>query len=244
MRIDYYKDIVCIQIVLSERWELIRKLRALEQQNNAAHTVLRTGPLTVVLNAYAFEADCSKSGHVTLTLRPQDLRCLIEAIEEHVHAGVRVPLDHAFEPLGASIIPSSIRDVVFETIDPRDLSMQVYKENAIHSLEEFADISVQRRRWLSEGGPEVSSFTEAVCQLFDDTGLGDALKKPGALPVFSAAIDDRLRELSKAVGRFDHEMEPLKQIDHPNMQKIRELAASILAEISFLKLSDGLTDFL
>ncbi|HEX5442955.1 MAG TPA: hypothetical protein VFW87_03960, partial [Pirellulales bacterium] len=231
MRLEYYQDIVSVQIALSERPETIRKLRALEQQTNAAQAVMRIGPRTVVRNAHAFEVDCSKSGHVKLTLRPDDLRCLIEAIEEHIADGVKAPLDHAFKPLGASIIPSSIRDVVFETIDPRSMNVHVYKENAIHSLEELADIRMQHRRWLSAGGSEVSSFTEAVCQLFDDTGLGDALEKPDAPPVFSASIDDRLRELSKAVGRFDHEIEPQKQIDHPDMQTIRDLAARILAEI-------------
>lgn len=115
---------------------------------------------------------------------------------------------------------------------------RVYKQEAVEALQELADESLQRRRWLADSVPEISSFTEAVCQLFDDTGLGEALEKPTGSPVFSLAIDDRLRELDKMAAQFDHFMDPEKQVEHPQLRRIRDLAAAILADIRAQQIDD------
>jgi hypothetical protein len=55
----------------------------------------------------------------------------------------------------------------------------------------LADEAYQRQLWLAAGGPEVSSFTECISRLWDDSGLSDALDRPQG--VYTPEIDDQLR---------------------------------------------------
>ena len=49
------------------------------------------------------------------------------------------------------------------------------------ALRELVDPARQRELWLSTGDPEVSSFMECVSRLWDDSGLGTALDRPGTV---------------------------------------------------------------
>ncbi|MBN1911777.1 MAG: hypothetical protein JW818_18700 [Pirellulales bacterium] len=113
-------------------------------------------------------------------------------------------------------------------------SEEVYKAKVIEGLQELSDEAFQRRAWLASDGSEVSSFSEAICGLFDDDGLSDDLER-GKLPsVFAHEIHEGLRELGKLVDRAAkqfHSLPPLAIIDHPQMQEIRTLAAEVLAKI-------------
>jgi hypothetical protein len=60
------------------------------------------------------------------------------------------------------------------------------------NLQELSDKAFQLRVWLASSGPEVSSFTETVCQLFDDSGLDFALEEGKA---FGNPVDDLLQKL-------------------------------------------------
>lgn len=55
--------------------------------------------------------------------------------------------------------------------------MRVHSELILWALEELSREDEQRRLWLSTGenGAAISSFAEAICQLFDDSGLSDEL---------------------------------------------------------------------
>jgi hypothetical protein len=88
-------------------------------------------------------------------------------------------------------------------------------------LRELSDVEFQRRVWLSTGAPEVSSFSETVCQLFDDTGLEDLLDRG---PVFSPELDEGLRELSAELSRIDSSAPPEEIIESSAMQSIRRKA--------------------
>lgn len=106
----------------------------------------------------------------------------------------------------------------------------IYKENVIEALAELADEAVQRRRWVTSGGTEVSSFTEAMCQLFDDSGLGDALGK--GTPVFSKEIDRKLKDLEKMMGKIDEFLPARSLIRDSPFIRVRDLAGLILTEIN------------
>ena len=58
------------------------------------------------------------------------------------------------------------------------MAANVNIEHVRWALEELSDEREQVRLWLSDGsaGKEVSSFVEAQCILFDDSGLGYALE--------------------------------------------------------------------
>ena len=78
--------------------------------------------------------------------------------------------------------------------------IMISREAVLESLKELADINTQRRLWLAERG-EVSSYEEAVSQLFNDTGLGHALEN--GLTVFSPQADALLTELRAAISSVD-----------------------------------------
>lgn len=117
MQVEHYENIVCIQIERNERAGIVRRLLLLEQQGGAAPFPTASGKIICILSDVTFQIDCTDLNNIVLTLPRRDLRCLIEAIDEHISRGDEYPLDHPFEPQGATIIPEAIHDVVLETID-------------------------------------------------------------------------------------------------------------------------------
>lgn len=109
----------------------------------------------------------------------------------------------------------------------------VYMKTVLKKLEELSDRSIQGRLWLSDGSSgEVSSFEEACCGLFNDSGLIIALERgETGLP---EDVNQKLRELDTQLERVDERYgmlpdEPLIQV--PEMVKVRQLAAEALALI-------------
>ena len=108
------------------------------------------------------------------------------------------------------------------------------KEKVIAGLRELSDEGFQRRVWLASSGPEISSFSEAICQLFDDTGLDGALENTEHPTGFREEVNVSLRKLSQLVGRAAQtfrSLPPTAVIEHPQMRVIRSTAASILSQI-------------
>lgn len=102
----------------------------------------------------------------------------------------------------------------------------IKRTSVIESLRELSDRSTQRRLWLSSGASEVSSFAEAVEQLFTDTGLGDALDK--GQTGLGALAEAALSKLDSALRKVDRSMGPDRLIDSPQMAAVRALASAAL----------------
>jgi len=95
-------------------------------------------------------------------------------------------------------------------------------------LNELSDIKLQRRLWLSDGadGVDVSSFAEAVEQLFTDTGLAGLLQD-GATG-FEDETDAAFSALQLALRRVDARGGPARTIDDPAMTEVRAIAKYLL----------------
>lgn len=99
------------------------------------------------------------------------------------------------------------------------------------ALRQLADAAEQRRLWLSTGGGrEVSSLTESISQLWDDSGLGDALESGGI--VYSVEIDEMFEVLWTQLKGIDDRGSPDQIIADPRMVRVRAIAAEILARLS------------
>ena len=96
----------------------------------------------------------------------------------------------------------------------------------VEALQELADPELQHRLWLASSG-EASSFTEAICRLFDDSGLARALEREEV--VYGVPTDTVLRRLGKAVQAVDEFQDPVDLIADPMMETVRELAAQALS---------------
>ncbi len=107
---------------------------------------------------------------------------------------------------------------------------KVYKENVIKYLPDLADYNYQKRVWATgkpQSGDMSPTFIEACCQLFDDTGLGDALK--AGETVFSTEADQAIQDLSDVIDKVGFYKGPDSAIiDTPAMQNVREKAAKAL----------------
>jgi hypothetical protein len=109
--------------------------------------------------------------------------------------------------------------------------MNVNTTNLKLCLTELSDIDFQRRAWLAASGPEVSSFSELVSQLFDDTGLTDALEDARIEEAVGLEAAAKLRALDNAVAKIDQSLPPGALINLPAMVQIRELARQALEAI-------------
>lgn len=94
------------------------------------------------------------------------------------------------------------------------------------ALRELADETHQREMWLASTGPEVSSFTECISRLWDDSGLSEALDRPQS--VYSPEIDQRLRELRTLLTGFDDSRSPEEILRDPQLDRARSMASALL----------------
>jgi hypothetical protein len=80
------------------------------------------------------------------------------------------------------------------------MKAQDWHAGFVQSLQEASDIERQRRAWVGRGDPSFPAPTELVCQIVDDSGLGDLLAEG---VVFSKATDDMLRRLCSLAAELD-----------------------------------------
>lgn len=96
-------------------------------------------------------------------------------------------------------------------------------------LRELADEETQTRLWQAAQGPEISSFTEAIETLWDDSGLASAMDHG---VVYSTRIDEQLRQLGSVLHRIDSAA-PVKTIlANPYLKEARQRARVLLDELA------------
>ncbi len=101
------------------------------------------------------------------------------------------------------------------------------------ALRELADESFQRQVWLASRGPLVGSFTECCCQLWDDSGLGDALDRRHR--VYSGPLDERLRALHALLRRIDERRAPEAILQDPRLAEARSAARELLSDLRIFR---------
>ena len=99
-------------------------------------------------------------------------------------------------------------------------------EKILDALRELADRDIQRRLWLAESD-EVSSLTEAMSSLFDDSGLARALERDEV--VYGVEIDVLLRRLGKVIRLVDELQNPEDLLHDPRMEAVRNSARQALS---------------
>lgn len=114
-----------------------------------------------------------------------------------------------------------------------------YIDMVIRCLRVLGDITLQRKLWLNQPGTDedvdTSCYAEAVCSLYDDSGLGDCLSKYST--GLSLETESSLRELSDAIDRIRVDDEYSEQfLSSPEMDVVRRIAQVALklfvAEVS------------
>ncbi len=108
----------------------------------------------------------------------------------------------------------------------------VLHEHVEDALRELADEREQRRLWLADSGG-VSSLDEATCHLFNDSGLADALAKPGS--VYSWAIDNGLRLLRDLLRSVNANLPVEELLATPALVPVQTVAAALLIDLNSLR---------
>lgn len=109
------------------------------------------------------------------------------------------------------------------------MKLEPWQRLVLDSLRELSDASFQTRVWLRREGEEISSPTETVNQLFDDSGLGDLLE--GEL-VFSEKADSLLKELSRHVDTINFEQPIEELLFGERWLRLRQLASDAMSEVN------------
>lgn len=105
----------------------------------------------------------------------------------------------------------------------------INKSLIVECLEELSSRSLQLRLWLSAGQGDVSSFSEAVEQLFTDSALDDALNTRAT--GLSDSAERALVDLKRALARVDRTRPPRDLIASAEMDVVRRLASAALSVI-------------
>lgn len=104
---------------------------------------------------------------------------------------------------------------------------QYNRPTVIWSLEELSNRDEQIRLWLSDGSPgEVSSFSKAVCGVFD-SGTEKALDSR-EIPIPIALLFQELRSLIKKLPAHSR---PIDKINHPLMSDVRKVSLALLQQL-------------
>jgi hypothetical protein len=101
-------------------------------------------------------------------------------------------------------------------------------QNLIWGLEELSDRNFQERVWLGKSVTEMSSFVEAICHTFDDSGLADTLDSERKRSEMSPDLREIALKLDRLVKKVPQGLTPLDIINHPAMKEVREIAEEML----------------
>jgi hypothetical protein len=96
------------------------------------------------------------------------------------------------------------------------------------SLEELASVEVQQRLWLGDSLGEASSFQEAICGVFDDSGLGRAMESGWIAERFGNDITSKVAELGTLVDKVPPNLPPREIIGLPLMADVRRVSRELM----------------
>lgn len=106
--------------------------------------------------------------------------------------------------------------------------MTNYRNLIVEALIELADGSYQERIWTGAEPAEMSSFSECIERLFDDSGLTLALSRGN---VFGPEVDAQLRTLGELADSVDA-LQPVGQLlQDPKLAECRRLSREILRRL-------------
>lgn len=98
----------------------------------------------------------------------------------------------------------------------------------LENLKELASEELQRKLWVHGSESQMSSFTEAICGIFDDANLTRALDTGYLKNNFSIEICQKVERLDKLISQIPEGFPPEKIIKHPKMNIIRALSDELL----------------
>ena len=103
------------------------------------------------------------------------------------------------------------------------MSVIVRWNDVTDGLHELSDRARQEALWVN-GINEMSSFSEAICEVFDDSGLMRALEKDEV----ASPLRDMFLRLDSLIEHVPEDAKPEDVISHPAMNGVRQAARKLL----------------
>jgi hypothetical protein len=108
----------------------------------------------------------------------------------------------------------------------------VWQQKLLSAIKEIADKRYQDNVWLEKNPMKCSSYTEAICRLFDDFDLDGYLKKYCQQKNFNDEPCHLLQDLRDILTKFDATLvNPVSDIDilkHPKWKLVIAKAQHVL----------------
>jgi hypothetical protein len=105
---------------------------------------------------------------------------------------------------------------------------KVWLSKVLEVLQEFSSREFQERIWLHGLGPEVSSYEEAMCRLFDDLGFSRLIDVEWRQSGLSESQMLTLKEFRENLLKFDKDIPeipaPTDILNRPSWEDVREYA--------------------
>ncbi len=98
----------------------------------------------------------------------------------------------------------------------------------LENLNELASKELQEKLWLHGNENQMSSFTEAICGVFDDARLTRALETGYLKNNFSGVLCQKVEKLDQLINLVPEELPPEEIITHPKMSAVRALSGELL----------------
>ena len=105
---------------------------------------------------------------------------------------------------------------------------KIYMENVVECLKELSDPEFLKKVF---GQSIITSFDELVCQLFDDTGLIDAMDDGWWNGYLTAEVKSKFAKLHSLTQSIDSKSLTIESVDDPLILKIREIAKELLDDL-------------
>lgn len=118
---------------------------------------------------------------------------------------------------------------------------KISEDILIRALEILASEARQRYTWFVNAEGDMSSFVEAVNNVFDDASITDALEDNQI--IYDRKVTEALRELDDAQAPVNEYRGPEEIINDPLMRVVREKAARVLELIKASKFEGNTVEF-
>ena len=106
--------------------------------------------------------------------------------------------------------------------------MKIDRHLLLECLRELSSRELQEASWLGGDPENTFSFTEAICGVFDDSGLMRELESGRLQAVVSEELLQKLAQLYDAIDLIPEESSPATILEHPGMESVRTLAGELL----------------
>jgi hypothetical protein len=103
-----------------------------------------------------------------------------------------------------------------------------WTKRVVAAIEDVADMAFQQRAWLG-AGPEMSSFVETYCTLYDDDGFDTFLAQPAwAQTELSDAVRQEMIRLDQLFQSYQEPGSDTEILADPKWRKVVQQAQQVL----------------